>query len=285
MRMSHHLQKLENKFSGLIDTADQAMAPLLDAIDINDISKHNADYLIKWGADKFGMFISGEKTRFLNAVDIITTQRKDGIVCDLGCLFPYLPLCLSLLGYRVKIVDRYDLYGPKFKDAISRLAEKYSIELCDLDILSGDFARLGQNDVVLLMAVIEHLNGTPRHLMKKIHQILAPNGFLILEVPNIAEFSKRIFALLGFSPLPNYEGYFRSEYPFMGHNREMTMSEVRYLLENTGFKVEFLHCYDYSKASGSLKNKLVRTVKAIVPAKNKGEVIVAQASLSEKGRS
>ncbi len=111
----------------------------------------------------------------------------------------------------------------------------------DLDILSDDMVRLEYNDVVLLMAVIEHLNGSPRRLINNVRKIMKPDALLFSEVPNISEFSKRIRMMFGHSPLPQYKDYFYSEYPYAGHNREMTVEEVRFLFENCVFKL--CRCY------------------------------------------
>ena len=59
--------------------------------------------------------------------------------------------------------------------------------------------------------------------MKEIHieignevkEILKDEGLLLFEVPNIAEFTKRLRMLLGFSPLANYNDYFDSDYFYL----------------------------------------------------------------------
>jgi len=227
---------------------------------------------------KFKYFVEVEKRRFLKALDIITRDRSQGTVCDLGCFIPYLPLALATIGFDVKIVDKYALYGSRFRDEIFRLAESKSIQVFDLDIVNDGFETLGQNDVVLLMAVVEHLNGSPRYLLEKIHAIIGSDGFFVFEVPNIAELVKRFRAFLGFSPLADYHDYFHSAYPFTGHNREMTVPEVFYMLEHAGFSVEHCDCYDYSKdAVVTWKGRLALSLKAFIPMKHKGQSIIAKA--------
>ena len=131
----------------------------------------------------------------------------------------------------------------------------------------------------MFMAVVEHLNVSPRLLFEKMRTILKPDGFLLFEVPNIAEFGRRIRFLFGRSPLAHYPDYFQSAYPFMGHNREMTMSEVSFLLEKTQFKINRLECYDYSasKPVGFL-GWVMAILKKIAPLKGKEEVIMAVAT-------
>ena len=58
------------------------------------------------------------------------------------------------------------------------------------------------------MAVVEHLHGSPQELFNKIRNIISEKGFLIFEVPNIAQFNKRLRMLLGFSLLVDYHNTF-----------------------------------------------------------------------------
>lgn len=275
--MGPNPKQVAQKYAGLIKEVDRAIAPLIESVNVDGISRHNRGYKA-YEADKFRNFVEVEKTRFLKALGVITQEFSEGTICDLGCFIPYLPTALALLEYNVKIVDKYQLYEGRFKGEISKLADSKHIQLCDLDILQDDFYPLGENDVVMLMAVVEHFNGSPRNLMEKTRGIISSSGFLLFEVPNIAEFIKRIQMLLGHSPLAPYEDYLQSEYPFMGHNREMTVDEVLQLLDQTGFRCEWLECYDYWKGGvTTLKGSIMQVVKQIAPLRHKGQVICAKA--------
>ena len=95
-------------------------------------------------------------------------------------------------------------------------------------------------------------------------------------------FKKRLLFLLGKSPLPKYEDYFDSCYPFYGHNREMTVDEVRYLMNKTGFQVKYLDCYDYGIGEiNSVKGLVAEIVKKIAPFKNKGGSIIAKCTKTD----
>ncbi|MEQ8971773.1 MAG: hypothetical protein RIE73_15425 [Coleofasciculus sp. C1-SOL-03] len=275
--MTNNFKQLEDKFYKLIKDTDKIIYPLIESIEIDDISKHNSAYR-NYSNDKFKNFVEVEKRRFIKVLNVITEDKCHGKICDLGCFIPYVPMALSLLGYQVQIVDKYELYGSRFKHSILKLAETHSIEVNDMDILQDEFTNLAKNDIVLLMAVVEHLSGSPENLMNKVQQIISPNGFIIFEVPNIAEFAKRIKMMLGNSPLPPYETYFHSDYPFTGHNREMTVAEVIYLMDKTGFEIEWLHCYDYSKyLPKTWLGKSIRVIKKLIPIRDKGESIMVKA--------
>lgn len=275
--MKNSIKIFEKNYKALIKEVENIILPLLEVIDIKEISRRNIIYE-RYEEDRFKYFVESERRRFSKALNIIISDRKGGKVCDLGCFIPYLPVALSILGYQVKIVDKYEFYGNSFKNSIYHLAEKKSIKIFDFDILNDSFDILGKNDVVINMAVVEHFNGTPRYFLQKIHSIIADGGFLIFDVPNIAEFIKRIRLLFGFSPLADYNQYFYSEYPFMGHNREMTVDEVIYMLEHSNFKVEHLECYDFCpNPVKTLTGKLALILKNILPIKYKKESIIAKA--------
>jgi len=271
------MDRLEQRHAALLAEVDRAIRPLIEAIDVETLGRVNALYR-HYAADRFKHFVEIERRRWLKALGLITTARDSGTVCDLGCFIPYLPIALAFLGYKVRIADRYALYGDPFRKAIQDAVRGRSIELVDLDILRDDFAVLGQNDIVLLMAVVEHLNGTPRHLLEKIHGIVRPEGHFVFEVPNIAEFVKRLGMLLGVSPLGDYRDFYDSAYPHIGHNREMTVDEVLYMLERSRFVVEHLECYDYSvEPVRSFRGRLALLLKRVLPVRNKGESIIAVA--------
>jgi 2-polyprenyl-3-methyl-5-hydroxy-6-metoxy-1,4-benzoquinol methylase len=277
------MKRIESHLEALFLEVDRAVLALIESIEPEDLSSHydlasRRDGIKATPGEIFELFIGGERNRFIRAVDIIRTQQSTGSVCDLGCFLPYLPLVLRKLGFSVTIVDNYHLFGESLRHAILNFASENDIQVVDLDIVSDNFSQLGKYDVVLLMAVVEHLHGSPRELLLKIHDITAHNGFLLFEVPNIAELGKRITFLFGRSPLPEYALYFLSGYPFRGHSREMTMSEVTYLLKHTGFEIVTSSCYDYWTPTNSrVLGQVFELTKRLLPIKNKHQSIMAVA--------
>lgn len=270
--MKLHIEQILEKHKSVIAETDQLVRPLLESLNIEEIAKFNAGFK-RYKENPFAI-MEGEKLRYVRVLEMITNARKTGNICDLGTFVPYLPIMLASLGYEVTIVDHFKFYGPHFESEIRSITAKKSIKVVDLDILNDGFEPLGSHDIVLLMAVLEHLNGTPKALMQKIRSLCRQDGFVLIEVPNIVEFSKRIQMILGRSPLPDYATYFESAYPFMGHNREMTISEVLYLMNRTGFNVQQLFCYDYAPYRvPTFKGWLVQMLKKVVPLRDKGEVI------------
>ena len=203
-------------------------------------------------------------------------DEPPGRAADLGCFIPYMSIALARLGWKVAAADRYSLYGEVLRRTIFDLGQREGFDVVDVDIMRDDsMASLGERDLVLLMAVVEHLNGSPRQVLANIWRLLPPEGMLLFEVPNIAELSKRIRLLRGKSPLPLYSSYLASSYPFEGHNREMTVAEVKYLLLEMAFHVQRVDCFDYSPPVSTPKRVLLGALRRLVPASRETIMAVA----------
>ena len=69
----------------------------------------------------------------------------------------------------------------------------------------------------------------------------------------------------------------------MGHNREMTIGEVKYLMSASGFELKHIETYDFNPYSTITKTGLfIKALKPLVPIKNLGECILAVASHYER---
>lgn len=97
----------------------------------------------------------------------------------------------------------------------------------------------GYFHVVILNDVLEHMS-VPERLLRSIHELLRPQGLLIMEVPNSVALYKRIRVFFGLSNYYRIENFFRDE-EYRGHIREYTRSEVAYMLNKTGFEPIEIH--------------------------------------------
>ncbi len=104
-------------------------------------------------------------------------------------------------------------------------------------------SELGQFDVVLAAAVIEHVPHTPRPLLETLFRAVRPGGLVVLDTPNVARYWNRCALERGetiFQPLADQYG---SEPPWEGHHREFTGAELRWMLERVeceDIEVEYL---------------------------------------------
>jgi SAM-dependent methyltransferase len=251
---------------------------LVRCVDLARVSRFNAGYR-RYESDRYAHFVTAERRRFRRTICQVTSRRRGGRILDIGCFIPYVSLTLARLGYEVSVIDKYDFYGAAFKSAMQSLCSRYEVLLLDSDIIQ-DNLDIGTYDEVLCLAVIEHLNGSPRRLLRKIAGLMARDGTLEIEIPNICEITKRIRFLFGRSPLPDYSDYFESDYPFIGHNREMTIHEVKYMLEACGYDIRRIECLDYGDTSLlTWKARVLYYARYLVPIRHRGELISAVARI------
>lgn len=117
---------------------------------------------------------------------------------------------------------------------------------------------------ILLIALLEHLNGSPKELIAKIKSLMDQDSLLYIHVPNICKLSNIISIIRGKSPLPPYKDYFFSRYPFEGHNREMTLDELLLLCKFSS--LEIVEKGYVIKSNGlSIKRKVLNVIKRIIP--------------------
>ena len=262
------MRQFEKKVVKAIFEAKEELRPFLKSLNFAKISKHNHGYL-RYARDPVKFFIDVEVIRYLHTVNFIyLSYPKSTWILDIGFFIPVVPLGLSKLGFRVSSVEKLSYYNGALDEIISFIAEKYGVRILDFDPLVDNIADLKhQFDVVLLLAILEHLNGSPNYLLEKTKSIVKPNGCIIVEVPNIASLIKRLALLLkGESPCPRFEDYYHSEYPFTGHNREYTINELKYTLDQAGFDVIKLKVFHHSAIlPQGLKGKILHTLELIGP--------------------
>jgi len=279
MMLRNERLKTTNEVNKVVDIASEKMRILLDTIDFSEQIRRNALYQ-KYADNRFHYYVEMEVNRYIKVLDLITTKldpdRKMLNVCDYGCMLPLLPTALSELGYNVTVVDNYEYYGDEFKKSVKKHCHDNNLTMLDLDILNDSFDIIQESDISLNLAVVEHLNGSPKEFMNKIRSRMKENGLFIFDVPNIANLVKRIRSLMGYSPLDNYNDYLNAPYPYMGHNREMTVREVKMLMGAANFDIQHIETYDFNPFSTiTKKGQFVKALKPMIPMKDLGECILA----------
>jgi len=168
-------------------------------------------------------------------------------ILDLGGFFGNFSFCFQKLGYKTTITDVYDYYQGVF-DNLKNFLQGQGIK-----IMNRDFTALipieelsEKYDVILCLAVLEHLAHSPAALLYNIKNSLKEDGSLILEVSNITYWYKRLQLLQGGSILPSVESIYKSKEPFIGHHHEYTKGEIEKLATLSGFEIEKMIFYNYS---------------------------------------
>jgi len=176
----------------------------------------------------------------------ISSKDKKIKLIDIGGFFGNFSLCLKRLGYDVSLAEVYDYYGDSF-DNLRKFLEKEGVQIIDMDLtlpFKSDFDK--QYDVILCLAILEHLANSPKALFENIKKILTKEGILLLEVPNLAYWLNRIKLLSGISILPSIETIYKSKIPFTGHHHEYVREEIVKLAQLNNLKLDQLVFYNYS---------------------------------------
>jgi 2-polyprenyl-3-methyl-5-hydroxy-6-metoxy-1,4-benzoquinol methylase len=173
------------------------------------------------------------------------TLTQGARVLDVGGFMAAFPLALSRLGFDVTISEAFSYYGGAFDD-LRAFVEAEGITVWDVDLTQPQPARPERFELVANMAMIEHLADSPRPLMQNMRGLLAKNGRVMIEVPNLGYWPTRVRALRGQSIHPPLADVYRAEPPFLGHHREYTAHELEELFELSGFRMERLICFNYS---------------------------------------
>lgn len=243
--------------------AVEEVIPFLTPERVAVIARHNPGW--KPGAFDLAAYLWNSEKRYARALE--SFERCGGraagerlSVLDVGGFMGALPLALARIGVDVTLSEKYGYYYGAFDDLRDHLAAA-GVEIWDLDLtvaLDPDPGR--RFDLVAAMAILEHLAHTPKPMLDNIRTLLAPSGRLVLDVPNLAHWPKRLDFLLGISPLAPLEHVYWAQEPFTGHHREYTAHELRDVLTWSGLAVQELQCYEYwpPERAGLVKRLLVQ---------------------------
>lgn len=174
------------------------------------------------------------QNRYQKLVSLIKNRiEKNKKIIDIGCGFGHILYILKLLGFD-------SLTGLDGNLNFSGLKERFNerrIEFIKHE-LSMPSMPIGDNkfDAALFTEVLEHFNFYPQKFFCEINRILKPSGLLIITTPNLTRLNNRIKLLVGKSINYNIEHNFDKG----AHFREYTVKEMRYLLNQAGFRdIEF----------------------------------------------
>jgi SAM-dependent methyltransferase len=169
------------------------------------------------------------------------SYQNDGSLCDLGSAINLYPIVLKFLGMRVTTVDYYPNSTPdhpNYSPDIQRGLDIYrsvGIQAIESDIY--DFAPAPETfDVITSFQTFEHLWHSPKPIMENMVLSLKRQGAFIISLPNIAQLLNRLKLIAGQSPFESFPNYFEHGNPYTGHRREMTISEVHWMMTAMGLK-------------------------------------------------
>jgi SAM-dependent methyltransferase len=170
---------------------------------------------------------------------------SDPRVVDIGCERGDMLLLLQQLGFtKLSVINLtpYDSrwlvetksYGDFFGDKEGQI--RYIT--CDIDNNELPFGK-GEVDIIILSDTFEHLSN-PGWILSEVNRIMAKGGLMVIGTPNIASIRNRLYLLFGRTIHGDLESWlstkFRLDGRYVGHFREYTLKELKFLVRNYGFE-------------------------------------------------
>jgi 2-polyprenyl-3-methyl-5-hydroxy-6-metoxy-1,4-benzoquinol methylase len=253
------------RFKAELQRIRAALEGPLQSLDLARVAAHNLSYSRRYAAHRFKLFVQDEWPYYARVLQWYREHvPKGSSVLDIGTFIPVVPLLLSWEGYCVTTVEKVSLYDGAL-ESMEQIMRQHGVDFHNADIMDEEF-NPGTFDTINLLAVVEHLLGSPRELLVRIYSMLRPSGAMVFAVPNQARLIRRLGLFFGgISVQPDYADYFESKYPFEGHHREYTKAEVHYALTNAGFRIEELSSVRYPP-EGGLGKWTISLVANVLPA-------------------
>lgn len=222
--------------------------PFLTVDRLAVVARHNPG----WRPGRFdaAAYLETSEIRYAAALDAF--ERHAGPpsspvrFLDIGGFLGALPLALVRLGAQVTLSEKYGYYHGAFDELRDYLVDE-GVEIWDLDLsepLESPPAK--RFDLVAAMAILEHLPSSPRPLLRNARALLDDRARLVVDVPNIAYWPKRVGLMRGISPLPSIADVYDAEAPFTGHHHEYTAAELVEVLTRSGLTVDEVQTLNYT---------------------------------------
>jgi SAM-dependent methyltransferase len=137
-------------------------------------------------------------TRFEAVVRFFPKYFKGGDILELGAGNGNVAKSLLSSEARIASYTLGDISLPRLEGLRRNLVDK-RVSILEMDANDMPEGRCGSYDAVLMLALIEHLLD-PLRTMQKARLLLKPGGFVYIDTPNIAKYTRRAKLLLGRFP-------------------------------------------------------------------------------------
>lgn len=210
------------------------------------ISRHN----VGWAPERydFGEYLRASWGRYFRAYRSLMEASGNPSrlrFCDVGAFWGVFPLTLQRLGHDTTVTEAMRFFGDGFTNLFGLLSSE-GVRVEDYDPFTQSPEQLGVFDAVSVMAVLEHYPHSLKTFMRNVLRLLAAEGSIYIEVPNLAYWPRRMKLLRGESPLSPLQHIWDSDEPFTGHHHEFTLDELHQLAEWTGLKIIEEQAFNYS---------------------------------------
>src|SRR5215510_847910 len=151
--------------------------------------------------------------RFETCLKFFLSRSQNGDILELGAGSGLVARSLIAHGLKFNTYTLSELSDARL-DGLLRAFKDPRIRVLKLDAESLPSDEFPTYDAIIMLALIEHLID-PRGAMQHLRKLLKPGGFVFVDTPNIAKFTRRAKLLLGRFPatasrnegLTTYEGH------------------------------------------------------------------------------
>jgi len=197
-------------------------------------------------------YLNAERERFLDVASVWPAPPVPGAkLLDVGIAYGFLSVLLKKAGgwecVGLEVGENIPVYCHLARDhGIPIHAGK--LGLTPMPFVKDTFHG------VIFSEVLEHLRLAPQIVLRELHRILAPDGYLLITTPNFARLTNIVKLLQGRNPLETFPDIPTENITeHLTHIREYTMPELRTLLEDAGFRVtkaSYSSCMERHRSHG-----------------------------------
>ena len=126
---------------------------------------------------------------FINPAVLSQVPKKARHILDLGCGD-------GRIGRKIKNAQECSVVGVNISESEVQLASQQLDKAIVCDLNNIDTSCLGKFDCIICCHILEHLY-QPQQLLLQLHRNLSPDGVLIVALPNILWWRKRLSFLAG----------------------------------------------------------------------------------------
>lgn len=197
-------------------------------------------------------YTKGQLSRYKVLINLIYPNILNKRCLDVGVypgIFSYSPLKMGI------DIEAVDIAPTRIPPSITQNLHVYQADIEQEKIPVPD----ASYEVVLFLAVIEHLRINPLQVLREFDRILVPGGRLIVQTPNLGFWFTRLKVLFGrsFDESPTQAYRRLEELGHPGHVRVYTMHELIEIMEYCGFQIEQKATFNNEELDGFTSKKSI----------------------------